>query len=1287
MSYISAQANNKLVFVWERDENDERVIKEYNAPFYFYVDNPNGKYKTIYNTNVDKIDCGNNRHLFYKRKNEFKEQGIRVWESDIGPELRVLSNHYYEIPAPKLHITFLDIEVDYDQERGFSSPKDPYAPINAISLFHEHTNTMVALAVPPNVDDGIIWTNESLKAACNEIVPLSTDYETVFYVCEDERELLERFIFEIEDSDLLSGWNSERFDFPYIGRRIEMVLGDRRLRALSFPNGNMPIFSEVEEIQKFKPTNPNAPKPTYLKLETSGRILSDYMVLYRKYEASEKPSYKLSSISEDVLVDDETDEPLLPKLEYSGSLFDLYKKNFAFFVRYNIRDSEILHGFEQKLAYVELANQMYHLSCGQFVHVPGTLKLAELAIVNYCHHVIKRVVNDVTRPEIDKQIEGALVLLPQIGMHTMIGSIDINSLYPTAIRSINISPEKLIGQFNRNEQACIAIKQGGDTELSFILETTKEEIIATASEWREFLLEKKWSISGYGTVFNQDSPGIIPTVLSNWFAQRKVYQAACKKATNHEEAAYYDRLQYVYKIKLNSLYGALSNLYFRFYDLRMGESTTGTGRMILRHQCQKTNEVLEGKYDIDIPMYAEMSVAIEHGHPAEVALDGPKFKGKFQSESIVYGDSVTGDTIIDTERDRIPIQSLFTKIDHTIGDKEYCLLSTTLTNCHTALTYDHVNNVATYKPIKYVMRHKCSKQLYRVWITNSQWIDVTEDHSLMGYVNTRHRQKYNNIISEVKPNQLGHDINSLVYVKRKPYHNWSTQGYTTEVYILMGLVLGDGYVDTTPTGGVLLSIGNKHIVDIEQHVLIPLQQQGWISSWTLKPNGHDVQISSVKLRKLLRSEMYSSGIKSIPNWMECESIPNIASFLKGWFSADGFINKNFTIGLCSINKEHIKIAQELLFKCGVSSTWFTESTENSYKGKYSNTFTKRLTVKSTVTFRKVIGFVLTDKQTKLEKYKEGRTKRAISQYDFELIKPIKIEKLPITNDYVYDIEIEDTHTFFANNILVHNTDSTYFKTWTDNNEDAIKIADRVATKVNESFPDYMRETFLCQPDFDTLVKTGREVVSDRGIFVEKKRYMLHLVDVEGKRVDKCKVMGLDTKKTTLPAKVSKQLNKFIEQYLKGKTWEEISIEIVEYKKQLKQSANILDIGLPKGVKSVDEYTSNWNSDSKTRLPGHVAASICYNQMLSLYNDKVSMPITSGMKIKVFYIKVPYGRFTSIAMPTDSDNAPDWFLDNFTVDLEAHITRLVDNPLQNILKAVNKKPPTHQSVTIESEWEF
>lgn len=906
MSYISAITKDDTILVWERDENGDRRSVEYNAPYYFYVDDPKGKEKTIFETPVRKIDCGHNRAYYFQERKKYQDRGIKLWESDIGPDLRVLSNMYYDTSAPKLNITHLDIEVDYDLERGFSGPKNPYAPINSVSLFHEHKSQMIVLAVPP--DDGIEWTSELLETECNNRLPIpNNEYKTKFHLCKDESELLELLITEIQDSDLLCGWNSKRFDFPFIAKRIELTLGKHRLWELSFPDGNEPRFVEVEEVDRFRKKDPTAPKQTFIELETSGRLLADYMILYKKYEPNEKPSYKLESISEDVLVD-KNDQPLLPKLQYEGSLHDLYRKDFAFFVRYNIRDCEILHGFEQKLAYIELANQMYHLSCGLFQHVGGTLKLAELAIINHCHHVIHRVVNNITEPPIDKAIEGALVLLPQVGMHEMLGSIDINSLYPTAIRSINISPEKLRGQFLEEDRACIEILNNSNFELTLVLEKDKSKITATASEWKDFLLASKWSISGYGTVFDQDSMGIIPAVLTNWFAQRKTYQTKKKEAEhtkNYEQASFYDRLQYVYKIKLNSLYGALSNLYFRFYDLRMGESTTGTGRMILRHQCRKVNEIMEDNYKVDFPMYETIEEAAERGHPPEVALHGPLFKGKFQTESVIYGD----------------------------------------------------------------------------------------------------------------------------------------------------------------------------------------------------------------------------------------------------------------------------------------------------------------------------------------------------------------------------------------------TDSTYFNTWTDNIEDAIKIADDVAKKVNASYQEFMQHTFLCQPGFDNLVRCNREIVSDRGIFVEKKRYILHLVDIEGERVDKCKVMGLDTKKTTLPTHVSKQLNKFIERYLKGETWEEVSVSIVDYKHQLETTDDVMLIGLPKGVKNVEEYTSKFEADFSARLPGHVAAAIHYNRMIKEYEDRVSLPIMSGMKIKVFYLRGSHGKFKSIALPTDAEFVPEWFLQHFEIDKKAHIERLVDNPLQNILKAVGKRPPSKQSLNFDAEWEF
>ena len=1313
MSYISAVQLNEEVIVWERDEHGERNVVHHRPPYYFYVDEEGGEHETIYGTRVGKLEF-HTQQKFRQAVNRCKAENIKVWESDIEPRMRVLSREYFGKKAPKLHTTFLDIEVDYDPKRGFSSPMDPYAPINSVSILHDWSDELVVLVVPPEPG----WTEERLRIAVDQArpeIPVPSQFNTRYVICQNERELLLNLIAEFDDSDLLCGWNSDFFDVPYIAQRIVRVLDGIELDLTVIETAGLTPGDKVEIKWKNDP-NPIIQKCKYIKqldfvpfgmpsfrivtsresgrlmgvtLDLTGRLRADYLNLYKKFEPGERQSYKLSAISDLVLVDDDTDKPMLPKLEYDGSLADLYRNNFPFFVRYNIRDTEILHGFERKLGYVELSNELYHLSTGLFSHITGTIKLAELALINYCHHKLDRVVNNFTKSQVDRKIDGALVLLPQIEMHENFGSIDINSLYPSAIRSLNISPETLRGQFTNCFDDAAEIAKNSDTDISFMFEPSGEIETRPASEWREYFTAMKWAVSGYGTAFDQTKQGFIPSLLAEWYAMRREYQALQKKAINandSETAAYYDRLQYVYKIKLNSLYGALTNLYFRFFDLRMGESTTGTGRVILKHQCRKVAEVLEGNYDVDFPLYETMADAVDAGYTEEEAnsiiLHGPVFNGKFQSDAVIYGDSVEGDTIIETTNGPVQISTLFTNVDYTKGDREY-------SNCAAdALTYDSMSGTTLFGKVKYVMRHRLQKQMYRVWITNSQYIDVTEDHALIGYKNTRERVKGSTcIFKEVTPVDL-QSGGSLIYQKTIPYvGDIPNDTYPDELYELAGYIMGDGYVDTTATGGCLLSIGSSDIQEIETTLLLPLVQSGWISSWCAKPNGHDVQISSVRLRKLMRKWLYSSGTKQAPLWLHTSHRVTIGAFLRGWFSADGWVNANRTIGITNIHDSNIRDIHRLLLRCGISSTWCTESTQNSFRGVPSGTYSKRLTVKSQQEFKNIVGFLQHRKQSKIQVIQSTRRKATIG-HDFELVRPTKIEALPCIEQYVYDIEVNDTHTFFANNILVHNTDSTYFKTYASASDEATKVADAVAAEVNASYQQFMQDTFLCTPGYDDIIKAGREIVSDRGIFVEKKRYILHIINLNGKAVDKMKVMGLDTKKTTLPAEVAKELNGFIERLLKGETWVSISQSIVEYKDKLRTSLDVMTIGLPKGVNGVEQYTKAYAiSGMDTRLPGHVAASIHYNECLDRFEDRTSMRIMSGMKVKVFYLIGKHGKFKSIALPTDVEVVPQWFFENFKIDMNAHIKRLVDNPLENILKAIGKRSPTRQSMTFDSIFEF
>lgn len=284
--------------------------------------------------------------------------------------------------------------------------------------------------------------------------------------------------------------------------------------------------------------------------------------------------------------------------------------------------------------------------------------------------------------------------------------------------------------------------------------------------------------------------------------------------------------------------------------------------------------------------------------------------------------------------------------------------------------------------------------------------------------------------------------------------------------------------------------------------------------------------------------------------------------------------------------------------------------------------------------------------------------------------------------------LDDDYSISAPSVIYGDTDSVYFETYAQDKDEAVASADAVSGKINKTFDDYMRDTFLCTPGFDNIIKAGREIVASRGIFVDKKRYVLNVVDNEGVAVDKLKVMGLDTKKTTLPAEVSKILNSYVERLLKGEDWDIIANDIVEYKEELRNTDDIMVIGLPRGVKKVEEYTDQYKIyGNGVRLPGHVAASIHYNECLVKYDDRDSLPIVSGMKIKVFYLTQNVGRFKSVALPTDTVVVPDWFLDHFSINRDMHIERLVDNPLTNILKAISVEVPSKQSLVVGELLDF
>lgn len=480
---------NDKVIVWERSDSKRHTVT-HAAQHYFYVKDENGSYKSIYGEPLSKLEF-DNRYEFYDAAKKFKDK----YESDLSPVEKILMNKYIGIPMPPLHASLLDIEVDYKAELGFSSVANPYAPINAITIYHQWQNKYVTLAIPPES-----WRNKNLS---DELLSLSN-----IFLCKDEKELLLKLLDEIEDSDILSGWNSDFFDLPYIMKRLERVLGKPYLNKLSFEHANEPYFSEIEKFGNKEITG-----------RISGRVHLDYLQLFKKFTYEGRSSYSLANIAEEELD--------IPKIEYDGTLEDLYNRDFDFFLRYNIRDTEILVKLDEKFKFINLANQMAHENTVTFDAIFGSVRIIDTGIINYAHEQ-GLIVKDKEMKNGDP-IEGALVMEPRIGMHEWIGSCDINSLYPSTYRSLNLSPEKIVGQFTNYEEDWNGIINEDDKEHRLILEDGNYADY-TGVEWKQILMSQKWAISAYGTVLNQhDGQGIIPGLLTLWYAERKKMQAEKKK--------------------------------------------------------------------------------------------------------------------------------------------------------------------------------------------------------------------------------------------------------------------------------------------------------------------------------------------------------------------------------------------------------------------------------------------------------------------------------------------------------------------------------------------------------------------------------------------------------------------------------------------------------------------------------------------------------------------------------------------------------------------------------------
>ncbi len=593
MSYVDAfyDRDDDMIRVVERDAKGQRHYKDYPAKHLFYYYDPKGKFQSIKGEPLTRVNCKNVKEL---RKELAIHSNKKLYESDINPIYRCLEDHYLNIDAPKLNIAFFDIEVDFDPERGYASPEDAFMPITAIAVHLQWVDTLVCLAIPPKT-----LSMEEAKRAVEEFP------NTMLF--DNEADMLDTFLTLIDDADVLSGWNSEGFDIPYTINRVTKVLSKEDTRRFCLWN-QYPKKREYEKYGKSAVT-----------YDLIGRVHLDSLEIYRKYTYEERHSYRLDAIAEHELGQTKT--------VYEGTLDQLYNNDFKKFIEYNRQDCALVDSLDKKLKFLDLANKIAHENTVLLQTTMGAVAVTEQAIINEAHRRGMIVPNRIQREPGSEPAAGAYVAYPKKGIHEWIGSLDINSLYPSAIRALNMGPETIIGQLRQDGtkafiegemnkgKSFASAWEGVFGSLEYTAVMNREVGREITIDWEDggsdtlsaaqiydliFENNQPWMLSANGTIFTYEKEGVIPGLLARWYKERKEMQAKlkeCIQAGNKIEEEYWDKRQLVKKINLNSLYGAILNPGCRFFDNRIGQSTTLTGRQIAKHMASKVNEIVTGDYD------------------------------------------------------------------------------------------------------------------------------------------------------------------------------------------------------------------------------------------------------------------------------------------------------------------------------------------------------------------------------------------------------------------------------------------------------------------------------------------------------------------------------------------------------------------------------------------------------------------------------------------------------------------------------------------------------------------
>jgi DNA polymerase elongation subunit (family B) len=531
MAYQAIDYHRKTntIHIWD----DTHGYHSFQFEPYGYLPDPSGEYMSLDGTRLSLVP------------GELKDNP-NSYESDLHPGTRTLIDLYWQDDAVSAghRELFFDIEAAKD-ERGYSTIDDVRTPITSIAYLDKATTTRKVLLL------------DTEHVISESVIDCDTYQIEIF---RSERDLLTKFINDFSEirPTIISGWNIDDYDIPYLINRSNRVLGRNVINKLS----EVGIVDVDTKKHKYK---------------IFGVSSLDYIKLYKNFTYTELPNYRLDTVANIELG--------RGKVEYDGDLDVLFKQDIRKFAWYNMTDVDLVYELDEKLQLISLARTICHKGHVAYSDVYHASKYLDgAAIVDLKRNNLVapnkqfRFIEEETESEV---LAGAYVMPPVPGLYKWIYDLDLTSLYPSIIMSLNISPETKVAVIRDWDQNCLL--ESGPVQVRFTDGTFAQDV-------KQWLTDNAYTVASNGAVYRSDRRGFLPTILDKWFDERVEFKDKRDEyEVGSERYKFYDALQLTQKVLLNSFYGVLGLKTFRFYDLDNAGAITATGQSVIKFSAKVIN--------------------------------------------------------------------------------------------------------------------------------------------------------------------------------------------------------------------------------------------------------------------------------------------------------------------------------------------------------------------------------------------------------------------------------------------------------------------------------------------------------------------------------------------------------------------------------------------------------------------------------------------------------------------------------------------------------------------------